>query len=528
MPNYESIPTQLREPALWLQYYPSPNPKRPDKKPSKHPEVKYGTPEERKSNLRSLDYLIANRTLRPGGGYQRWADPSEKLTYIDLDHCRNPETGAITEEAQAIINVLDTFTEISESGTGLHLVCRAGLAADFKPDGTRVEIWGSGQIPNRLLAMTGNLYGGQDAIEDRQQQSEKLLRRAQAGEFGPAPRVETPVVWRDRLRAPCDLQTGDVRMLIDRILSEGNTIVGAAPCVGKTWFSLSISKALVTGMPFLGMFKVPEPVKVLYLIPEQGDRSLRSRVQKLGIPMDGSVFRCATMRDGLLTLGDPALVAAVEEWHPVVVLDTAIRFAGFKDENSSAENSSGLFAGISELMRLGALGVISNNHIAKRFALNDKGKLPLAELENLRGTSDLGAMADTVWMLQPDDGGGEEGWLEESRDLTRLWVTNVKPREFDPAEPFRIQGRPHIDQHGDFVVLTDEEARPGEQITDVGEQAARLIAADPRITKAALTKALGVSRSHFADPPGWRYVPPPRGCKSGGHWEPKEEQELGI
>jgi hypothetical protein len=197
VPNYENIPAELREPALWLQYYPSLNPKHPDKKPRKHPEVKYGTPEERDANLRSLDYLIANRTLKTGGGYQRWTDPDEGLTYIDLDHVRNAETGEIEERAQAIINALDSYTEVSESGTGLHIVCRAQLSVDYKPDGTWVEIWGSGQIPNRLLAMTGDLFGGQDTIEDRQQQAEELLRRAQSGEFGPtvtAPCVETAPV----------------------------------------------------------------------------------------------------------------------------------------------------------------------------------------------------------------------------------------------------------------------------------------------------------------------------------------------
>ena len=39
---------------------------------------------------------------------------------VDFDHVRNPETGAITPEAAVLIDVLDTYTEVSMSGTGLH------------------------------------------------------------------------------------------------------------------------------------------------------------------------------------------------------------------------------------------------------------------------------------------------------------------------------------------------------------------------------------------------------------------------
>lgn len=45
------------------------------------------------------------------------------LSGIDLDTCRDPETGAIAGWAQAIIDWLDTYTEVSPSGTGVKLFC---------------------------------------------------------------------------------------------------------------------------------------------------------------------------------------------------------------------------------------------------------------------------------------------------------------------------------------------------------------------------------------------------------------------
>jgi hypothetical protein len=58
------------------------------------------------------------------------------LMYIDLDDVRDPETGEITPEAQAIVDRLESFTEISSSGTGLHILVRADLP---EPNGKIVE-----------------------------------------------------------------------------------------------------------------------------------------------------------------------------------------------------------------------------------------------------------------------------------------------------------------------------------------------------------------------------------------------------
>jgi len=40
---------------------------------------------------------------------------------IDLDKCRNPETGELEPEAQEIVRRMDSYTEVSPSGTGVHI-----------------------------------------------------------------------------------------------------------------------------------------------------------------------------------------------------------------------------------------------------------------------------------------------------------------------------------------------------------------------------------------------------------------------
>jgi len=513
-----NIPSELRAPPRWLQYYSKTDAKHPEKKPGKCPCVKYGTPEDRTANLRSLDHLME----RPKqAGFQRWVSKDEGLVFVDLDHVRKTDTGEVEPWADQLIEQLDSYTEISASGTGFHIVCKGALPEDFHVDPNPVEIY-SGNIPNKLIAMTGDIHELKMTVEDRQEKLEQLLKSVKS-KSAPNAIPASALDWRKHFRSPSELQTGEVRTLIHRILPEGTTVVGASAGVGKTWFGLSMAKALATGEKFLGTFEVPERLKVLYLIPEQGDRSLRTRMDRLRMPMDGECIRVRTQRDGVLLLTDPLLMAAVKEWHPVIFLDTAIRFTAAVDENSSSQNQNGLFAAICGLMQMGATAVVANHHISKRFAQNEKGKLPTAELENLRGTSDLGAMVDTCWMLQPDDGGGQEGYLQESRDLTRLLVTNVKPRDLaDPAEPFVIQGRPHIDDTGDFRILVDGDFAQSSEVDDIGLKAAELIRSNPKISKTALSKKLGCSRNRLVVT-GWDWKETSR---TTGLWVPNMEQTV--
>lgn len=53
--------------------------------------------------------------------------PSDGLVGIDLDKCCDPDTGEIDRWATDIIKRLDSYTEISPSGTGVHIIVRGKL-----------------------------------------------------------------------------------------------------------------------------------------------------------------------------------------------------------------------------------------------------------------------------------------------------------------------------------------------------------------------------------------------------------------
>jgi hypothetical protein len=263
MTNYENIPAELRQPALWLQYYLSPDPKKPNKKPRKHPEVAYATDEDKSRNLKSLDYLIENRRLRKGGGYQRYIDPQEGFVYIDLDHVRNPQTGELLAWAQAIVDCLNTYTEVSASGEGLHLVARAKLPRDFKVETNPVEIYG-GHTSNKLLALTGSVVDLQLSILDRQAELELLLQRAENGEFGPGKSSDTKSVdkFEEELQIGCidDVEEQRIEWLWpDRIPLSAVTNYTGNPDTGKTLAYCDLIARFTTARDFPDC-KMPQDV----------------------------------------------------------------------------------------------------------------------------------------------------------------------------------------------------------------------------------------------------------------------------
>ena len=87
----------------------------------------------------------------------------EGLIGVDLDHCRDAETGVIEPWAQKIIDELDSYTEISPSGTGVHILLGGAAAMSGRRKGP-IEIYADG----RYFTMTGDhLPGTPTTIEKR-------------------------------------------------------------------------------------------------------------------------------------------------------------------------------------------------------------------------------------------------------------------------------------------------------------------------------------------------------------------------
>jgi hypothetical protein len=64
------------------------------------------------------------KALRPFLGLAFRFAPSDPFAFIDLDHCRNRDTGEVESWALEIVRRLDSYTEISPSGTGMKIIIR--------------------------------------------------------------------------------------------------------------------------------------------------------------------------------------------------------------------------------------------------------------------------------------------------------------------------------------------------------------------------------------------------------------------
>lgn len=88
------------------------------------------------------------------------------MTMIDLDHCI--ENGKFSEFAKEILaRFRDTYMELSQSGTGVHIFCKGGVPTAVKTD--KIEVYSS----KRYCAMTGNSIRPME-VADYQEELNKL------------------------------------------------------------------------------------------------------------------------------------------------------------------------------------------------------------------------------------------------------------------------------------------------------------------------------------------------------------------
>jgi putative DNA primase/helicase len=102
------------------------------------------------------------------------------ITGIDLDSCRDKSTGEVDKWAQVILDRLASYTEISPSGTGLHVLVKAseGIPKTGADGGRNKKLKGDGYGPDAAIEMysnkhyftvTGNVLDGYPrTVEDRQ------------------------------------------------------------------------------------------------------------------------------------------------------------------------------------------------------------------------------------------------------------------------------------------------------------------------------------------------------------------------
>jgi putative DNA primase/helicase len=98
--------------------------------------------------------------------------PTEEDPYalIDLDNCRDPQTGEITAWGQKIIQQAMSYTEVSPTGTGIRIIAKGTLPPEGRKKGD-IEIYNTGHY----LTLTGHhVVGTPLKIHERQSEIQAI------------------------------------------------------------------------------------------------------------------------------------------------------------------------------------------------------------------------------------------------------------------------------------------------------------------------------------------------------------------
>ena len=123
-----------------------------------------------------------------------------RLCGVDLDHCRDPQTGELEPWAQEALADLNSYTEASPSGTGVHVLLFGDLPPGRRKVGD-VEAYGAGS-PKYFTVTGAHIPGTPTTVEDRTEEFAAFHARHLGAEEpqadAPSPRASAPVTLEDR------------------------------------------------------------------------------------------------------------------------------------------------------------------------------------------------------------------------------------------------------------------------------------------------------------------------------------------
>lgn len=147
--SFEAIPDELRRRRQWIVW-------KYEKRGDEYTKVPYIVGGVGKASTTDSEtwrtFEEAEKALRTGryDGIGFVFSSGDPFAGVDLDKCRNPETGELEAWAAKIVQDLDGYAEASPSGTGVHVIVR-GKAPNKKRG--RVEAYSS----ERYFTMTGQV-----------------------------------------------------------------------------------------------------------------------------------------------------------------------------------------------------------------------------------------------------------------------------------------------------------------------------------------------------------------------------------
>lgn len=231
--DYTAIPVELRGRPQWVCYTLEPNEDGVLTKIPRHPPSGARAKINDPADWCTFEDALARVERYDGLEYMLTAD--DPFTFVDLDHCVDETTGEPSFDAQRIINRFDTYTELSQSGHGIHIIgigrkpgprCRIASAPG-------IEMYDSA----RPIVITGNVIQGKRLIQPCANEIGGLYEQL----FGEVERQSEE--WQrtlDDMECEADTSTQSAEPVADDALSDSELIARAcaAPKAGAAFTRL--------------------------------------------------------------------------------------------------------------------------------------------------------------------------------------------------------------------------------------------------------------------------------------------------
>ena len=121
--NFKNVPDKVKASQIWVNWIYEKNPSDPDnpKKPPINPKT------GKKASVTDPEtwgtFEAAKKRLKEGGvnGIGIVLIEDMGVTVIDIDNCRSAKSGKLNQYAKKIMKMFHSYTEVSPSGTGIHI-----------------------------------------------------------------------------------------------------------------------------------------------------------------------------------------------------------------------------------------------------------------------------------------------------------------------------------------------------------------------------------------------------------------------
>jgi len=184
--NYNAIPQEMKEYKNWVCWRYA-NTKLPFYRDDKGKE--HGASVSAPKTWKSIDDTAATKTQYNYEGIGYVFSEDTPFAGVDIDHC--VIGGQADAAAQFIIDSLDSYTELSPSGDGVHIIVRKNEGQAFthgvKKTGCTITFRGrvltfkglEAYTDRRFFTVTGNVYQGRGKINDRGDEIQELWDSAE-------------------------------------------------------------------------------------------------------------------------------------------------------------------------------------------------------------------------------------------------------------------------------------------------------------------------------------------------------------